>query len=130
MPTELTWYEPGRILLMRTDGDVALQDMKALFHQAADILDTLDHTVHFILDARELGKIPSTAINQLEASARLVRHRNTGWLGMVGMTAVSSFWLRLFSKILGLRYARFETVEEAAEFLRDLDRVNMSTDSE
>ena len=42
---------------------------------------------------------------------------------MVGITAVSSFWLRLFSKILGLRYSRFEDIEEAASFLRALDRV-------
>ena len=130
MPTEYSWYEPDQIIFLRAEGDVSLQEMRALFYDVAAILDGLDHTVHFIFDARRLGRIPSAAVNQLEASHRLIRHRNCGWLGMVGVTTVSSFWLRLFSKLLGLRYSRFDTIEEAATFLREFGRVHTTAEIE
>jgi hypothetical protein len=123
MPTELAWYEPEQIILLRAEGDMSLQEMRNLFNDAAGLLDGLDHTVNFIFDGRTLGKLPWTSVNQLEASYQLIRHRNFGWLGMVGVTAAISFWLRMFSKLMGLRYTKFETIEEAAGFLRELEQV-------
>jgi hypothetical protein len=123
MPIKIRWYEPERIIFGEYSGHLTVDELSAALSESATLLDGAAQPVHFIVDFRQLEGLPMTQLTQVPNMGTFLRHPNLGWSAIIGTPTVVSFWLKVFIKLFGLRYATFNTPEEAEQFLREVDRI-------
>ncbi len=123
MPIKIRWYEPDLIIFGEYSGHLTVEELSAALAESVTQLESTTHPVHFIVDFRQLESLPMTQLNQVPNMATFLRHPHLGWSAIIGTPTVVSFWLKVFIKLFGLRYATFNTPEEAEQFLREVDRI-------
>jgi hypothetical protein len=120
MPVDINWYDDN-ILLVEYSRSLSVDEVNSAREKIIAQLDSARRKTHMIADWRKATNTP------LRYSMRprvldLLRHRNLGTVAIVGINAVLAFWAELYSKRGGLRYVTANSVEEAAQALRELDK--------
>jgi hypothetical protein len=120
MPVDVNWYDE-KILLVEYSRSLSVDEVNSAREKVITQLDSAKGKTHIIADWRKATNTP------LRYSMRprvldLLHHRNMGTVAIVGINAVLAFWAELYTKRGGLRYVTANSVEEAAQVLRQLDK--------
>src|SRR5579885_165983 len=116
MSIAMEWYSRSAVLVTYTDAITAKQQHEANLQFIA-YLDAAAFPLHVIADWHNADNYPID-FDIVPDMLKMLRHRNMGWIVIVGMNNVLSFWAEFFTKMAGLRYTHCDSIEEAAQFLR------------
>lgn len=122
MPYSIQWYIPNEIIFARYWGAVATAELETAMLEAKDLIETSPrHLVHTILD---VGDITESA--PLGESLQIVRktgfHARAGWqISIREKSMLVKMGTAFARSILNVRTKNFDTFDEAAAFLRDVD---------
>jgi hypothetical protein len=119
----MEWYSRSSVLVTYTDLITAKQQHEANL-KFIDYLEVASLPLHVIADWRGADNYPID-FDIVPDMLTMLRHKNMGWIVVIGMNNILSCWAEFFTKMAGLRYTHCETVEEAAQFL--LGRENDKT---
>lgn len=125
MPIELSWREPDLIHFSKYSGKVNRDEFIEALDNILSIIESAEHPIHFMVDVRETQSFSVGQIQGIPQIMHMVRHKNFGWIAMVGVHSSFAFWLKVFIKLANLRYANFSTVEEGEQFLREVHRIHV-----
>jgi hypothetical protein len=128
MPVTLRWYEPDAILNMEVQGHVTSEDLDAWIETLSGYLEAATRPIHLISDWQAASNYPIQP-SLIPRAAPVFRHDNMGWVAMVGVNPSLAFWAEVLTKLAGLRYRIFETVDAAAEHLQDIDKARRQASS-
>ena len=121
MPFEISWYQPGRVVLLKADGTLTPEDVQGIVAETgATLIDSTD-LIHFLVDTRTLQKIENIPA-ALKAVQSGPTHPNMGWMIVVGkMNQLVKFAMDFVGLLTKSRYRRFDTMPEALNFLKEID---------
>ena len=111
----MEWYSDSAVLVTYS-ASITAHDQHMANLQFIAYLDAASHPLHVIADWRNANNYPID-FDIVPDMLRMLRHKNMGWIVVIGMNNVLSFWAEMFTKIAGLRYTSRDSVEEAAQFL-------------
>lgn len=126
MPSKDYWLEPDLIYCLHHSGRLVHEDIVESLESMLQRLNESAHRIHMLVDIREVTGFSVGQIQTLPQLRHLIRHPKMGWIAVVGRTGGLSFWLKLMTKLVGLRYANFETSQDAIEFLREVHRIHVA----
>jgi hypothetical protein len=85
MSIDLAWDEQdAQIIRVNVSGDWTWTMMETALEQAIGMMDSVDHTVHYIIDIREGRLDLGSALKQAQQAATPETHRNEGIKVVVG----------------------------------------------
>jgi hypothetical protein len=119
MPAQVSWYDPDKILLQDFSEQVTTDELQHVLHESIDHLNQTSNRVHLIMDWKNATDIPNIMAVLNDATA-LIQHERMGFVGVVGVNQLLSYWMQVLGKTAGLKASRFDTAEDAAAFLRRL----------
>ena len=111
----MDWYSHSTVLVTYTDLITAKGQHEANL-KFIDYLDSAAYSLHVIADWRNADNYPID-FDIVPDMLTMLRHKNMGWIVVIGMNNVLAFWAEFFTKMAGLRYTQCNTVEEATQFL-------------
>jgi hypothetical protein len=115
MPITMNWYSRSAVLVTYTDLITAKGQHEANLKFIA-YLEAASHPLHVIADWRNADNYPID-FDIVPDMLTMLRHKNMGWIVVVGMNNVLSFWAEFFTKMAGLHYTQCRSIEEATQFL-------------
>jgi len=121
MPFETKWIVEPYVLLFRQEGVTGSEEFTQSLQAVLDIMNNQIHPVHFVVDLSNVERF-SANITKIPAAYEVVRHPHFGWVGIVGSTALISFWMQLLARTSNFRFKLFPTVEDATEFMLEIVR--------
>jgi hypothetical protein len=125
MPSQIDWYIPGQVLYASSWGEVTIEQL--IEHIATNqrlVREGTHSLVHTISNVTHLTKYPPIyesvkVFNQFRHSAP----PNTGWALTVGFKdPVVKFATTVIQQLFGVRLRSFDTVDEAVDFIKTVDR--------
>jgi hypothetical protein len=114
---ELRWHEPGKTLACTYSGKVTPEDLTGPLEKIRKHFDDAASPLNVIVDWRQATDYPFFADFMFQG-LKLIRHKNMGWIVLVGEDRTLKLWVDLFANISNFRYKIVSTFEEATEFLR------------
>ena len=121
MPFTISWYMPDRIIYVELSGTVTAADVQAFIAQMYDMVASSKLPVHSITDTHRVVKIESIPAVFKTAQAAPM-HQNAGWSIMVGsINPFVNFAADFVSSIMHSRYRRFDTMQQALDFVQERD---------
>lgn len=85
MAIDLAWDEQDtHIIRVNVSGDWTWEMMETALERAIGMMDSVDHTVHYIIDIREGRLDLGSALKQAQQAATPETHRNEGIKVVVG----------------------------------------------
>ena len=120
MAYELSWVVPMRIIMIKLEGEVSLEEMTHMIDETHTMLNAGMAPVHVIIDAAELSNKPVNfqQINQVSAS---IRNPAVGWWVMVNAGKMVGFTASVLSKLVGVKLKTAATIKEARTILERVD---------
>jgi hypothetical protein len=121
MPFSISWYVPDRVILVELSGVLTTTEIQTFTAQSYEMIAAGKPLVHFITDSQQIRKIESIpeALKAVQASPN---HENGGWYIMVGsINPFVNFASDFVSSIMRSRYRRFDTMQEALDFIKERD---------
>lgn len=120
MPISYSWLVEGRIVQLKSSGEITLNDIQK---EDAIMMEFLEQTtaplVHVLADQTDLEKMPD--IKSFTAS-HWVKDKRVGWFLVYGMKyKFLRFAMSVGAQIFQLRTRTFDTHEEALAFLQSVD---------
>lgn len=115
MAINVEWYSDAAVLVTYT-ASITAHDQHLATLQFIAYLDAASQPLNVIADWRNANNYPID-FDIVPDVLKMLRHKNMGWIVVIGMNNVLRFWAEMFTRIAGLRYATCNAVEEAAEFL-------------
>ena len=119
MSIELHQYAPG-VMLVTYSGQITPEEHLKAICDFLDHLQTVSCTVHLIADWRSAHNYP-ISYDLIPSVMSMLRHKYMGWVVVVGMNSVLSFWADLFVKLGNLHYTACPSVEQAVDFICHLE---------
>ena len=121
MPFEVSWYQPERVVLLKTEGHLTVRDVEGIVAQTGATLYGKTDLVHFLVDVRGLQKIEN-----IPAALKAVQSGpvdpHMGWMLIVGkMNPMVKFAMDFVGLLTQSRYRRFDDMPEALTFLKEID---------
>ncbi len=118
MPVNFAWQDDDTIFIAVFSGYVTSQNFIAVLTEFIDQLDAANQPLNVVSDYSLATHLPFVGDFMLLA-LKMLRHPNTGWITVVGGNAILRLWISLFHKLVPLRVAQFETIDEALQFIRE-----------
>ena len=115
MPITMDWYSRSTVLVTYRDIITAKGQHEANLKFIV-YLDAASYPLHVIADWRDADNYPID-FDIVPDMLTMLRHKNMGWIVVVGMNNVLSFWAEFFTKMAGLRYTQCHTIDEADQLL-------------
>ncbi len=135
MPIHIEWDNSEKKILVYTfEGVWSLNEFYIAFAQGNLMMDSVNHTVHTILDMRKSGSLPNGFIGTIRTLGAKP-HDNLGQMAMIGANGFVQSFINLSRRILpaGRKNPRFfmvSTLEEARAMftpVNEMNRVKMET---
>ena len=119
MPVEIKFDESQQFIVYTLSDPVTIADLYAAYKEEKIFRDTVDHTVHSIVDMSDVKRIPA---NWLTAkSGPGLTHPHSGQMLFVGLSTGLGIIVKTILKIM--RYEKmqvFNTRKEADDFMAHL----------
>lgn len=115
-----SWLIENRIILIHTEGNVSLADVKASNERLYLMLNTVSAPVHIIFDGTQMQSHPLNVI-ELKQTLTFLEHENIGWMVTVGMNSIITFMNSVIAKLFGIQMLTAQTVDLALESLERID---------
>jgi hypothetical protein len=128
MASEVTWFEEGKIILIRNTGFLSVEDVLEQSNQLMVMMSAADHKISIIDDLSALISVdPKLALLPFTTpqALRFAQHRNLDIIALVGMgNSLVAFAFEVVSKVSKtLSSQKFNTIEEAAAWLKEVETV-------
>jgi len=112
MPLIASWVnEEKTIILLKHLGRWTWDEIFDVFQEGIQMLNTVDHTVHVLIDHSEDEGGPVNFVSELPRLASLSMPPNVGMLIQVGTTGVTRIGNQMFSRLYHKIYMA-DTLEE------------------
>ncbi|MBZ0279110.1 MAG: hypothetical protein K8L97_00135 [Anaerolineae bacterium] len=118
MPYQIAWHVPECLIYVRLDGKIFPSEVNEIALTAHDMIASIPHLVHLIIDSSEGGM--GGSIREY-ASLSFKRASNTGWIVILGNDRIGGLLLSIFARIVGVSFVYKNTLEETIEFLAERD---------
>lgn len=115
-----SWLIENRIILIHTEGNVSLADVKASNERLYLMLNTVSAPVHIIFDGTHMQSHPLNVI-ELKQTLTFLEHENIGWMVTVSMNSIITFMNSVIAKLFGIQMLTAQTVDLALESLERID---------
>jgi len=121
MPYQVSWYYEKRILYSRIEGDITLDEVKAMNDTIVQqYLPQGTPLVHSIVDVTRVGKYPMN-VGQLSQAVKF-DNSTSGWLVVVSKAnPIIRFFASVITQVSDTRFRMYSTVDEAVTFLAGVD---------
>lgn len=128
MSSSVTWYIEGKIILIKSNGTLTVDDVVMQATQLGEMMDNAKNKIHLVDDLSGITGIePTLALLPLRRPElmKFAQHPNLDIIALIGMTnSVASFAFELVRKFnKALSSQRFTSVEEAVAWLQEVDRI-------
>ena len=121
MPIDVNWYVPDRVIMMRSHGDLTIEEAKAANKKILEFLDLGKPLIHTLVDQLDMGNFPISLRDNKDALSA-IKHPNVGWTVVYGNpNKIADFISGMIARMGRLRYRKFTSKEEAIAFLADQD---------
>lgn len=123
MPMEFTWYIPERILHVEVYGDNGIAELQQFGDTARQLVQEGKAPVHILLDDADAAP-PPVSINVLKDALNMpsIDVQSFGWVVGVGEgDMVVKVIFPMLTKIMGIKYTRVATLDDAVDFLQYRD---------
>jgi len=124
MPFEHSWLVPHRICIVRYNGILSIEDVRAVVNIAEQyIAQAGTNPVHFIHDHTRTEKVNIRLKEAVEAMRLMLGTPRVGWNISVNPASnmMEHFVTTVVNQVTGVRNQRVDTLEEALEFLCEMD---------
>ena len=120
MPIEYSWLVKGRVVAMKSSGQLTAEDLKG---EESIMTNYLEHAtaplLHIVADQTGLEKFPDL---KLMSSSKWPKDPRVGWFVMYGLNnKVLSFVASVGAQLFRMRIRMVNTRQDALEFLRRVD---------
>jgi hypothetical protein len=120
MPYNASWYVENRVLLLEVFGDLTLDELQHVVDMLSGKVET-EGPIHFITDTRNIKHFPTNPAHLANAFRGYKGTTTTGWNLIISANVVANFAMVLIGKISDLKYKTFTTLEDALQFLGEID---------
>jgi hypothetical protein len=120
MAYELSWVVPSRIMLIKLEGEVSIEEMTQMIDETHAHVNSGQAPVHILIDAANLHNKPVNfqQINQISTS---MANPSTGWWVLVNAGKMVGFTASVLSKLVGVKLKTAATIKEARTILERVD---------
>lgn len=122
MPYDFKWLKEPRYYLATLTGNLTHEEIDEWMTRVFELLEKNENSLSVIMDMRSRPKFAFNVL-KLQTVQRVSTHPRTGWIVIVGASALIGFWLETLRRVAGLKFKVFATIEEAEEFLDGILRV-------
>jgi len=122
MVADIRWLVPHHIIYGKPTGKPTVDELKQASQEIAKLLDESGKPlVHLLIDESDLDGMPISLSTLTEAFA-FMGHDRLGWMIIYGTDErVKKFISSMVTNITRVRHRRFDTRQEALEFLVTMD---------
>jgi hypothetical protein len=119
MAYEISWLVEQRLILITFNGVLTQEDLFALSKDAFDMAEAGTAPVHSISDGTHMTAT-EVGIGDLK---KVMGNRSTksGWSVTVTPGRMDRFLASIANQLLGMKSRHFATLQEAIDFLKDID---------
>jgi hypothetical protein len=119
MPVNFQWRAKDRILHIEHVAPLTVKELEAGLNRYLAYLYAAPQPLHLIADWRQAHGYP-LQFSMVSKAMAILRHRNMGYITLVGMNPSVAFWVEFFARLTRWNYRVFESVEDAAQFLEQI----------
>jgi hypothetical protein len=120
MPYKQRWYINKRVLLIKMEGDLDVDEMTRNNDAMVAKINEGTPLVHILIDDAKVGKVPAS-LGQLK-QIFTGPHPWAGWVILIGPgSQIQNFLVGMIGKIMRANIRREATLEGAIKFLRERD---------
>jgi hypothetical protein len=83
-------------------------------------LDCAKRTVHLVVDWRRASSYPFN-YDMISRISQLLRHPKLGYIFVMGMNPVLSFWAELYTRLTGVKWQKVENINQAVESVTSME---------
>lgn len=124
MPVRISWYLPERIVYIKVEGILTLDQMHDanVFH--VRLMDSASHNlpIYFIADTLSIIRSPQSIFGVQDAARPLITHPQFGCLVDVHNKAMVWTVSFIISKLFNLCWQGVEALDDALAFLEGMDK--------
>lgn len=120
MAAEVSWYKPGKVILIKTPRAVSDADVRALDPILYRYLSSSEeHPIHLIIDDSEMESMASV---EAYKSLQALKHPKMGWIVVVGLhNKVFRMMYAILCHMKNIPVYMAETLDEAIQFIEHTD---------
>lgn len=123
MPIRYEWLEPQLLVRVIYEGTLTVEDINGLCQYFLALFDATDHLIYGLHDVEGIRSVPPFLPKNFPYFRQIVQHPRYGFVAIVNISPIVSFWVKLLGKTFGLPYAVFPTPAEGETFLREMIRI-------
>lgn len=120
MPYELSWYREKRVVLVKIQGDMTLENAFEYSDAIYEMVDSGIAPVHIIADLTEIGKFPPSLIS-LRNATRYLLHPKAGWIMLIGGPIMAQVFGEVLTRLTRINFRLVTSFQEAADALLEAD---------
>jgi hypothetical protein len=122
MGYKISWYIPGRVVLVQFTDTISLEEAEACSDEVAQaIQDGKPPLVHLIADTTKMDRFP-TNLNLLNRSAsKHLWQPNLGWTIVITANSTTRWISGIITQVARVRFRMFPTLQDGLSFLNDQD---------
>jgi len=123
MDYKMNWLKEGRVIHLRIDGEVTIEDLTVFNTEIRKMLDQGTGKVHVISDMEEVGKVPTNMLKIREVITYF-KHPNLGWHILINHknNPLSSFLVTVATQAAGLQVRQVSSFEDAVSTISRIDQ--------
>jgi hypothetical protein len=120
MPHNISWLVEGRVILAELTGEVSSDEFRAYDRTMCEHLDSAAASqAHYVVNTSQLEGVPN--LNDIKEFTFL-KHPHLGWTAAIGtFDPLVRLVGNLMSKVYKFRTRELKSVEEAFDFLQQVD---------
>lgn len=123
MPYTVNWYLDKRIILANLWDDVTVDEYNEMAQMVEDMLTIgNDPYVHCIINMANIGNSPTRLVELQSALKPMLSHPQLGWSLPIMSDETQRYLVVMLSKIYQVRWREMKSIEEALQFLAQMDQ--------
>jgi len=120
---EAQWMIDKRVIFGYAYDDLTNDEMLGHNNRMIELLDEGEPLVHAILVTHPETKLPTPSIASGNRILSFIGHRNLGWNIVVhNPNSIMAKLSIILAKIARARYRQFDNIDEAIQFLKEIDK--------
>lgn len=122
MPHTIEWYLPKRIVFMYVEGNFTLENFSDVSNGLIELFDEGEAPIYLLVDDSQVEKIP-IKLRHIQTQFEFMRHPSLGWIVSIGdANPLLNYIIPMVTKIIGIKFVRYKTMEEALNFIKKQDQ--------
>jgi len=119
MPYKMSWLVEKRVIYTRLYGHVTSEELAAYYQEMLGYSQESELLLHTLTDSTDITNI-DMGLRDLQ-NTPFADIRNLGWAIFISSSKINRFFASVITQLSKKRGRQFATLEEALEFLQDID---------